>query len=70
MTWMNAYLRGLLIFAYFVVATVIIPNIVVRLDVITGASSVVQDLVVLGVWGAGLVAGLYLLRRFQRTGLI
>jgi len=70
MTWVNAYVRGLLIFVYFVVATVIVPDIVVRLDVITGASSVVQDLVVPGVWAAGLVGGLYLLRRFQRTGLI
>ncbi len=70
MTWVNAYLRGLLIFVYFVVATVIVPDIVVRLDVITGASSVVQDLVVPGVWAAGFVGGLYLLRRFQRTGLI
>ncbi len=70
MTWVNAYLRGLLIFVYFVVATVIVPDIVVRLDVITGAPSVVQDLVVPGVWAAGLVGGLYLLRRFQRTGLI
>ena len=70
MTWMNAYLRGLLIFAYFLVATVIVPNFVVRLDQIGRASAFVRDIVVLGVWGVGLVAGLYLLRRFQRSGLI
>ncbi len=70
MTWMNAYLRGLLIFAYFLVATVIVPNFVARLDQIGRASAFVRDIVVLGVWGIGLLAGLYLLRRFQRSGLI
>lgn len=70
MGWLNAYVRGFLIFAYFLVATVIVPNYVVRLDQIGRASAVVRDIVVLGVWGVGLLVGLYLLRRFQRTGLI
>ena len=70
MGWMNAYVRGLLVFLYFVVTTVIVPDIVVRLDSVAGSSTVVSDLVVLAVWGGGLVGGLYLLRRFQRTGLI
>ncbi len=70
MSWMNAYVRGLLIFVYFVIATVIIPNFVVRLDSVARSSSIVQDLAVLTTWGAGFVAGLYLLRRFQRKGVI
>ena len=70
MSWTNAYARGLLIFVYFVVATVIIPNLVIRLDSVARASSVVKDLAVLATWGTGLVAGLYLLWRFQRKGLI
>jgi len=69
-SWRNAYVRGLLVFVYFVIATVIVPDFVVRLDSVAGASTIVSDVVVLAVWGVGLVAGLYLLRRFQRTGLI
>ena len=70
MSWINAYVRGLLIVAYFVVATVILPNAVLRLDPVLSASDVIRDLLVLAVWGAGLVAGLWLLRRLQRRGAI
>jgi hypothetical protein len=70
MNWMNAYVRGLLIFGYFLVATVIIPNLVVRLEAVGNASTIVQDVVVLTLWGGGLVVGLYLLRRFQARGII
>ena len=70
MSWINAYLRGFIVFAYFLIATVIIPNLVLRLDAVGSASSFAQDLLVLAIWGTGLVAGIYLLRRFQRQGLI
>jgi hypothetical protein len=70
MSWLNAYVRGFLVFAYFLVATVVVPNIVLRLDAVGSASSVVQDLVVLAIWGTGLVAGMYLLRRFQAKGIV
>lgn len=70
MSWINAYARGLLIFLYFLVATVLIPNFVLRLDAVGSASTLVQDVLVLAIWGGGLVAGLYLLWRFQRQGLI
>jgi hypothetical protein len=67
---LNAYVRGFLVFAYFLVATVMIPNYVLKLEAIGSASTVVQDLVVLGIWGAGLVAGMFLLRRFQAKGIV
>lgn len=70
MNWPNAYVRGFLIFLYFLVATVILPNVILRLDAVGGASDLVQDAVVLVVWGTGLVAGIYLLRRFQVRGLV
>jgi len=70
MTWMNASLRGLVIFVYFVVATVWLPNFVVRLAPVASASSFVSDSLVLVVWGVGLGAGLWLLRFAQRRGLI
>ncbi|MEE9297543.1 MAG: hypothetical protein V3V29_00715 [Acidimicrobiia bacterium] len=70
MSWINAYVRGLLIVAYFVLATVIVPNVVLQLDALVGASDAVRDVVVLAVWGAGLVVGLWVLRRLQARGVI
>jgi len=70
MSWINAYGRGLLIFLYFVVATVWLPNFVVRLAPVASASSLVSDSLVLAVWGVGLGAGLWLLRFAQRRGHI
>lgn len=70
MTWMNASLRAFVIFVYFVVATVWLPNFVVRLGSVASASSFVKDSVVLAVWGVGLGAGLWLLRSAQRRGII
>ncbi|MCH7584268.1 MAG: hypothetical protein IH941_03800 [Acidobacteria bacterium] len=70
MSWINAFVRGLLIVAYFVVATIIVPNAVLRLDSVSAASNVVRDMVVLAVWGVGLAGGLWVLRRAQRRGLI
>ena len=70
MNWLNAYVRGFLVFAYFLVATAIVPNYVRKLDAIGSASTVVQDLVVLAIWGAAFVAGIYLLRRFQAKGIV
>ena len=70
MSWINASLRGLLIVAYFVLATVIVPNTVLQLDALVGASGAVRDVVVLAVWGAGLVVGMWVLRRLQARGVI
>lgn len=70
MSWINAYVRGLLIVAFFIVATVFIPNAVVQMGVLSDASGVVRDGVVLVVWGGGLVVGLWLLRVLQRRNLI
>lgn len=70
MNWMNAYVRGFVVFVYFLVMTVMVPNFVLRLGSVGNSSAFVQDVVVLVVWGAGLVAGLYLLRRFQAKGII
>jgi len=70
MNWLNAYLRGFLIFVYFLVATVIVPNYVLKMDAMGRASAVVQDLVILAIWGAALVAGIFMLRRFQAKGII
>jgi hypothetical protein len=70
MSWTTASLRALAIFVYFVVATVVVPDVVIGLGPIAEASNFVRDAVTLGVWGAGLVVGLWLLRRLQARNLI
>ena len=70
MSWIDAIGGGLLIVAFFFAATVWIPDFVLKLDSIASASSLVRDLVVLVVWGAGFVGGLCLLRFAQRRGLV
>lgn len=69
-TWTNAALRGLLIVLYFVVATVWLPDRVLRLGAVAESSAMIRDLLVLVVWGAGLVGGLWMMRTAQRRGLI
>ena len=69
-SWSSAVGRGLLIVLYFVIATVWVPDLVLGLSFVAEASRFVRDLVGLLVWGGALIAGLYLLRRAQRQGLI
>jgi len=70
MSWMTATVRGLLIVAYFVVATVWLPDKITRLEFIEESSRVVRDVVVSGVWFVALAVGIWVLRRAQRRGLI
>jgi hypothetical protein len=70
MSWINATVRGLLIVAYFVVATVWLPNQVVAIDAIESASRLIRDIAVSGVWAVTLGGGIWLLRISQRRGLI
>ena len=68
--WISATLRGLIIFFYFVIATVWLPDLVLSLGAVADASRFVRDLVGLGVWSVGLVAGLWMLRFFQSKEII
>jgi hypothetical protein len=70
MPWANAIGRGVLIVLYFVIATVWLPDYVLTLGAVAEASQTLRDLLLLGVWGVALVAGMYLLRWAQRRGLI
>lgn len=70
MSWSTATVKGLLVFLYFVVTTVWLPDFLMGLSVISDASSLVRDLVLLVVWGVALGGGLYLLREAQRRALI
>ena len=70
MSWTAAMTRGLLVFVYFALATVWLPDRILRLSVIAEASDFLRDLVVLVVWGTALGAGMLLLRRAQRRSII
>lgn len=70
MGWLSATLRGLIIFFYFVLATVWLPDFVLTLGAVAEASRFVRDLVGLTVWGVGLVAGLWMLHFFQSREVI
>ncbi|OFW64842.1 MAG: hypothetical protein A2135_03405 [Actinobacteria bacterium RBG_16_67_15] len=70
MSWISAWLRALAFVAYFVIATVWLPDFVAKLDSVAGAAAMVRDLIVLAVWGAGLIGAFVLLRLGQRKGLV
>lgn len=68
MDWATAAWRGAVIVVYFAITTLWLPDVV--LGFFADAARPVRDLVALIIWGAALGAGMYLLRRFQRQGLI
>lgn len=70
MSWLSATLRGFIIFSYFFIATVWIPDFVLQTSVVAEASSFIQDAAGLVVWGTGLLVGLIGLRMAQLRGLI
>ena len=65
-TWTRAYVLGIGIAVYFLVATVWLPSFVLKLSFVASAPSVVRDLVGAGVWFLFLAAGLVGLRLAQR----
>ena len=70
MSWLTASLRAGAIFLYFVVFTVVVPDVVIGLDAIATASDIVRDAVVLTIWTIGFVGGVWGLRRLQARDLI
>lgn len=69
MTWITALGRGSIVVAYFVVATVWLPDFVLGLSVVQEADAFVKDGIALAVWGGALGAGMYGLRLAQARGL-
>ena len=66
MTWTRAFGRSLVIVAYFLVATVLLPGRITRLTV--GAT--LRDILVLLAWAIALALGMWMLRSAQRRGVI
>jgi len=70
MSWTSAMARGLLIVAYFVIATVWLPDKVASIDAVEAATRVVRDVITAGVWAVTLTVGIWLLRLAQRRGMV
>lgn len=70
MSWTTAWWKGLLVVLYFAVTTAWLPDFVLGLGAVADSSRVLRDLIVLVIWGVALGAGMYLLRRAQREGII
>jgi len=78
----QTWLKAMAIFAYFVVATVFVPSLVVQSSFLARPPSVyrdlftaetwgvIRDLIGAGVWLGALVLGIWALRRAQREGMI
>jgi hypothetical protein len=69
LTWLDALGRGAIVVAYFVVATVWLPDFVLGLGFVQEATTLVRDAVTLAIWGIALGVGMYGLRMAQRRGL-
>jgi hypothetical protein len=67
MTWVRAYLIGLLIAAYFIGATVWLPSYVLRMDMVASAEPLLRDLIGSGVWFVATAGGLGALWWAQRA---
>jgi hypothetical protein len=70
MSWTTAGWKGFLVVLYFVVTTAWLPDFVLGLGAVADSSRALRDLIVLIVWGLALGAGMYMLRRAQRQGII
>jgi len=70
MSWTTAGWKGALVVVYFVITTVWLPDFVLGLGAVADSSRTLRDLIVLVVWGFALGAGMYMLRRGQRLGII
>lgn len=68
MTWMQALLRGLLIVAYFALATVWLPSWLAGLNPVASLPRALADLVAAASWASFLILGIFGLRWGQRGG--
>lgn len=56
--WLDAWLRSGIIVVYFVVATVVVPSVVLQTETVSRLDRPVQDVIGVGLWTGGLVVGL------------
>ena len=68
--WPRAWLKAVVIFLFFVLATVVVPSFVMQWGPVSRAPRIVQDLIGSGIWIVALGAGLYALWRGQRERVL
>lgn len=68
--WPRAWLKAIVIFLFFTVATVILPSFLMEWGPVSRSDRIIQDLIGSGVWFVALVLGLWGLRRGQRERII
>ena len=56
--WLDAWLRSGIIVVYFVVATVVVPSIVLQTETVSRLDRPIQDVIGVGLWTGGLAVGL------------
>ena len=56
--WLDAWLRSGIIVVYFVVATVVVPSIVLQSETVSRLDRPIQDVIGVGLWTGGLAVGL------------
>ncbi len=68
--WPRAWLKAAVIFLFFVIATVVVPSVIMQWGPVTRAPRIVQDLIGSGIWVVALGVGLYGLWRGQRERVL
>jgi mono/diheme cytochrome c family protein len=68
--WPRAWLKAVVIFLFFMLATVVLPSVVLQWGPVTRAPRIVQDLIGSGIWFVALGVGLYALWRGQRERVL
>jgi len=66
----RSWSKAIIIFLFFVVATVVVPSLVLQWGPVSRAPRLVQDLVGSGLWLGALGVGLWALRRGQRERVL
>jgi hypothetical protein len=66
-TWTRAYVIGIGITLYFIVATIWLPSFVLKLGFVASSPAILRDLIGAGVWFVFLAVGLFALRWAQRA---
>lgn len=56
--WLDAWLRSAIIVVYFVVATVVVPSVVLQSETVSRLDRPIQDVIGVGLWTGGLAVGL------------
>ena len=56
--WLDAWLRSGIIVVYFIVATVVVPSVVLQSETVSRLDRPIQDVIGVGLWTGGLAVGL------------